>query len=326
MPSSSSSSASSNAPELTIITRVASIPILAYAIQQVSSTLASNRYTSTPYSTAKGLSASAYKYSEPLQVRLAPLIDAADGYANKTVDFVQSRYPYPFEAQPEEVASYVRERRQSAVDYVEQSRQTANKTIDEKVRTPAIHVVYGIDQRFTPIVDYLEKTAVTHLNTSSAPADTQHQYQRVYVLSRNVTGQLYDYSHQTVLVQRASQTADSITALASTANGRIHALSDSLLSELQRLQQSLAATGASVQHQTTAASHELGETIASLRTIVTTPDLPLNEKVVRVGAEVQGRVRPILDGLLGARAPAQKQTQKQTQRSAGGRKGNGHVQ
>ncbi|KAJ7491912.1 hypothetical protein FB451DRAFT_1021124 [Mycena latifolia] len=313
MPSSSSSSTS--APELTILTRVASIPILAYSIQQISSTLSTNRYTSTPYSTAKGLSASAYKYAAPLQVRLAPLIESADGYANKAVDVVQSRYPYPFEAQPEDVANYVRQRRQSAVDYVSQGRLNAEKTIDEKVRTPAISAAYGIDQRLTPIVDYLESTAVTRLHTDSAPADTQYQYQRVYALSKNVTGQLYDYSHQTLLVQRASQTADSITALASSANSRIHALSDSLLAELQRLQASLAATGASVHHSTTAAGHELGETITALRTIATTPDMPINEKVARVGAEVQGRVRPLLDGMLGARTPP----------PAAESKGNGHA-
>ncbi|KAJ7117692.1 hypothetical protein C8R44DRAFT_626767 [Mycena epipterygia] len=304
MPSSSSSS--SNASELTIFSRVASIPLIAYSIQQVSSVLATNAYTSTPYSTAKGLSASAYKYAAPLQPRLGPLnhlIVTADGLANNAVDFVESKYPYPFQAQPEEVASYVRERRQSAVDYVEKGRLNANKTLDEKVKTPAFTAACGLDQRLTPFVDYLENTAVTRLHASSAPADTQYQYQRVYVLSKNVTGQLYLYSNQTVLVQRASQTADSITALASTANSRIHALSDSLLAELQRLQSSLVSTGASVHHSTTAASHELTATITALRSIVTTPDMPINEKVARVGAEVQGRVRPLLDTMLGARTP-----------------------
>ncbi|KAJ6527261.1 hypothetical protein DFH09DRAFT_1045788 [Mycena vulgaris] len=298
-----SSSSKSSAPELTILTRVASIPIIAYSIQQLSSTLSTNPYTSSPYSTAKGLSASAYKYAAPLQVRLAPLIKSTDEYANKAVDVVQSKYPYPFEAKPEDVATYVRERRQSVEDYVSKGRLNANKTIDERVKAPAITAAYGIDQRLTPIVDYLESTAVTRLHANSAPADTQYQYQRVYVLSKNVTGQLYDYSHQTVLVQRASQTADSITALASSANSRIHALSDSLLAELQRLQTSLVATSASVQHSTAAASHELGDTINALRAIATTPDMPINEKVVRVGAEVHGRVRPLLDGMLSAWTP-----------------------
>ncbi|KAJ7712732.1 hypothetical protein B0H16DRAFT_1342053 [Mycena metata] len=271
---------SSSAPEITSFNRVASIPILAYCIQQVSGTLSTNRYTSTPYSTAMGLSASAYKLSEPLQVQFRPWIESADGYANKAVDVVQDRFPATFQTKPEDVAGYVRDRRQSASEY-----------IDEKVKTPAVTVAYGMDQRLTPIVDYLESTAVTRLNTA-APGETQYQVQRVYVLSTNVTRQLYDYSNQTVVVQRASQTADSITALASTANTRIHALSDSLLAELQRLQSSLAATGAQ-------ASHDLNDTITSLHHIITTPDLPVKDKVMRVGAEVDYRVRPVLNRLLG---------------------------
>ncbi|KAJ7019814.1 hypothetical protein C8F04DRAFT_975207 [Mycena alexandri] len=274
----------STAPEITSFNRVASIPILAYCIQQVSGTLSTNRYTSTPYSTAMGLSASAYKLSEPLQVQFRPWIESADGYANKAVDVVQDRFPATFQTKPEDVAGYVRDRRQSASEYID-------KTLDEKVKTPAVTVVYGMDQRLTPIVDYLESTAVTRLNTA-APGETQYQVQRVYALSTNVTRQLYDYSNQTVIVQRASQTADSITALASTANTRIHALSDSLLAELQRLQSSLAATGVQ-------ASHELNDTITSLHHIITTPNLAVKDKVMRVGAEVDYRVRPVLSRLLG---------------------------
>ncbi|KAJ6565982.1 hypothetical protein B0H10DRAFT_2238742 [Mycena sp. CBHHK59/15] len=276
MPSSSSPS-SSSVPEVTIFTRVASIPIISYSLKQVSGALSSNPYTASPYSTAKGISLYAYNCTAPLQVRLAPLIESADGYANKAVDVVQSKYPYPFEAKPEDVASYVRERRQSAADFVAERRLSANKTIDEKVKAPAITVACDMDQhrRNSP-------------PRNSAPADTQYQYQRAYVLSKNVTGQLYDYSNQTALVQRASQTADSITALASSANSRIHALSDSLLAELQRLQNSL-----------------LADTITALRGIVATPNLPLNEKVARVGAEVQDRVRPMLNRMLssGSRMP-----------------------
>jgi hypothetical protein len=155
MPSSSKSE-SSNAPELTILTRVASIPLIAFSIQQLSSALATNPYTSSPYSTAQELSASAYNYALPLQVRLAPLIESADGYANKAVDVVQSKYPYPFQAQPEDVASYVRERRQSAVDYVVQGRLSANKTIDEKVKSPALTAAYGIDQVLNNICAFVE--------------------------------------------------------------------------------------------------------------------------------------------------------------------------
>jgi hypothetical protein len=115
-------------PGFTILTRVAAIPMISSSLETINGALLSNTYTRSPYSTAKGLSTTAYKYTEPLQVRLAPLIIQADGYANMAVDVVQSRYPYPFTAKPEEVA------------------MLASKTIDEKVKTPAYNVAQGIDQ------------------------------------------------------------------------------------------------------------------------------------------------------------------------------------
>ncbi|KAJ6581818.1 hypothetical protein B0H19DRAFT_929217 [Mycena capillaripes] len=291
-----SSSESSSAPELTILTRVASIPLISCALKMAHENLANNRYTSSPYSAAKDLSASAYtsasKYTAPLTVRLAPVIKGVDGYANKACDVMQHTFPYPFEAQPEDVANYVRQSRQSAVDYVADARLNANKTLDERVKTPAVNVACEVDKRFTPLVDYLECTAANRLHTSTAPVDTKFQYQRAYLLSKNVTGQLYEYSNQTVLVQRASQTADSINALASSANTRIHSLSDSLICELQRVQASLA-------DHTTAASRELNDTISALRDIVGTRNLTLNEKVVRISDECQFRARPVLTRIQG---------------------------
>jgi hypothetical protein len=85
-------------------------------------------------------------------VRLAPLIVRADGIANKAVDVVESRYPYPFKAKPEDVARLVRERSESAGKYVRERRESAvsvaNKTIDEKVKSPVVHVAQGIDLVF----------------------------------------------------------------------------------------------------------------------------------------------------------------------------------
>jgi hypothetical protein len=117
-----------SAPGFTILRRVAAIPIISSSLQTINGVLLSNTYTRSPYCTAKDLSTAAYKYAEPLQIRLAPLIIQADGYANKAVDVVESRYPYPFKAKPEEVATL------------------ASKTIDERVKMPAFNVAQGIDQ------------------------------------------------------------------------------------------------------------------------------------------------------------------------------------
>jgi len=59
---------------------------------------------------------------------------------------VESRYPYPFKAQPEEVVNYVRERRKSTTDYMNDRVSDVNKVIDNKVKTPALNVAQDIDQ------------------------------------------------------------------------------------------------------------------------------------------------------------------------------------
>ncbi|KAG5650929.1 hypothetical protein H0H81_010504 [Sphagnurus paluster] len=266
-----------------------------------------------------------------LRTLLHPLIIQANGYANKAVDAVEARYPHPFKAKPEEVASLVRENKKSAEDYVVNSVNVANKTIDENIKTPAINVAQGIDQRFSPIVDYFE-VAVTRLNNSEAgpstPPDAKYQYQRALALSKTLKDNLYVYSNeqikqlqaQNVLVQRATETAQSITNVASSsitsAQSRIHNLSDTMLVELQKLQASTASFStsiqSSVQNSTTQIQYQipphiqetyteltsnLSAAVTELRTIISTKDIPLQEKVSRVGHEVHGRVSPLLDAI-----------------------------
>ena len=122
-----------------MLSRVASIPMIQSSLGTLNDALSTNTYTRSSYNQAKELSTSAYKLTEPLQAKLAPFIVVADSYANKAVDAVESRYPYPFKVQPEEVASYVRERKENTTNYV-------NKTIDEKVKAPAYSVVRDVDQ------------------------------------------------------------------------------------------------------------------------------------------------------------------------------------
>ena len=78
--------------------------------------------------------------------------------------------------------------------------------------------------------------------------EAKYQYQRAYYLSREVSDQLYTYSTeqinqikaQSVLLQRAQATAQSLSDLASSSYGaaqtRVHALSDTMLSELHKVQ------------------------------------------------------------------------------------------
>jgi hypothetical protein len=141
------------APEITVLSRVASIPMISSSLATLNDTLIANAFTRSPYSTAKGLSSTAYNLTEPIQIRLAPLIVRCDDYANKAVDVVESRYPYPFQAKPEEVVRLVRERSESAGKYVRERRESvvlvANETIDKRVKLPAVNVAQGIDQVFS---------------------------------------------------------------------------------------------------------------------------------------------------------------------------------
>ncbi|KAF8137393.1 hypothetical protein EV363DRAFT_1293653 [Boletus edulis] len=291
-------------PEITVLTRVTSIPIIASSLDQIHSTLLSNVLTRTPYHAAQVLTQTAYNFSQPLQIRLAPLIVSADGYVNKGLDVIEQKYPYPFKVKPEEVASYVRERRDSVVS-------SANERFDKNVKTPAVGVAEGIDKKFAPIIDYFE-SAVNRVGSesgTSSPTSTssecQYQYQRAYAISKHLKDDLYVYSsehlkqlqQQNVLVQKAIETANSIQTLASAsitgAQTRIHALSDSMLAELQKLQQSTAA----LPHSLQAIYPDISKPITDLRGIVTTTDMSVGDKVHRVAEEVREGVRPMLEKL-----------------------------
>jgi hypothetical protein len=196
------------APELKIFTRVASIPLVNDTFSAVHSSLISNPLTRSPYTTAQAISLSALRASEPIAAKLAPIIVRADGFAIKGLDAVESRYPYAFSIQSEDILKALKERS-------ERARDVANKTIDERVRTPAYSAAQGIDQvriplsysssrnndllicvspkRLAPVVDYLIARLGTEENLSET--ESKYQYQRAYALSRELKDQILDYSN-----------------------------------------------------------------------------------------------------------------------------------
>jgi hypothetical protein len=150
------------APELTIINRMASIPLVNHTFSAVHSSLISNRLTRSPYTTAQTLSLSALRASEPITAKLAPIIVRADGFANKGLDVVESRYPYFLTVQSEDILKALKERS----DY---ARDVANKTIDERVRTPAYSAAQGIDQVCTPFIRHSHGTAIFMPSKAARP-------------------------------------------------------------------------------------------------------------------------------------------------------------
>ncbi|EKM75340.1 hypothetical protein AGABI1DRAFT_132361 [Agaricus bisporus var. burnettii JB137-S8] len=309
-------------PQITVLTRVASIPLVLSSLEALDQTLSSNAYTRSVYPTAKGISSTAYKYTEPIQLRLAPIITRADSYANKAVDFVEARYPYPFKAKPEEVTEYVRERRQSV-----------DKSFDENVKSPALHAAAGIDQRFAPIVDYLER-AISSMKSPDGPGPSapaaKYQYQRALSLTR----QAYGYSNEQIkqihahsmILQRATEVAHSISTSASSSishvQARVHSLSDTMVAELHKLQASTVSLSTSLQSNSaiasavhsrlpshvqqafTEVSHSISSAASDLSSVVKAKDIPLQEKVSKIGSEVRERILPLLGRVTVAVADA----------------------
>ncbi|KAH9924081.1 lipid droplet-associated perilipin protein [Fomitopsis serialis] len=290
-------------PELTIITRVASIPLVASSLSTLHDTLTNNALTRQPYTTATTLSKSALGYAEPLQHRFAPLLVRADEYANLGFDAVESRYPYPFKTTPEDIVKDFKTRSDNAKDL-------ANKTIDERVKSPVANVAGGIDQRFAPIVDYFQLAVskiypVTNGSAEPAHPETKYQYQRAYALSKELTEQLRTYSTEQLnqlkthnaLVKRASGTAHDISTLASTSYGtaqtKVHTLSDTMLTELHQVRATTAALPAHAQAAFSDISQQLSSTISDL-TVILKSEEPVHAKVTKVKETVQERVQPIL--------------------------------
>lgn len=137
-----------SAPELTIINRFVSIPVVGDSLAAVHSTLSTNTYTRTPYTTAQAISSSALQYSQPIAARLAPLLTRADGLANQGFDVVENKFPYPFKTPADQMFKDLKEQSDNVV-------AGTNKTIDERVKSPALAVAQGIDQVRATFLPYL---------------------------------------------------------------------------------------------------------------------------------------------------------------------------
>ncbi|KAL5523260.1 hypothetical protein ACEPAF_1527 [Sanghuangporus sanghuang] len=317
-PAPTTTTTTASVPQLTVLTRVASIPLINDSLTSLHTTLLNNSLTKTPYSTAQALSSYAISVTEPIQVRLAPVIQKADGLANKAVDVVESRYPYPFHAPTEEIYGTLKAHSEHAFGI-------ANKTIDDKVRTPAYGIVHGIDQRFAPVVDRFASVVNSiHAKQSSASSPTaetpgqdnvpgsvpgtpkdEFQYKRAYRLSLDLKDTLYVLTNEqikqvqehNVLVQRATLTAHTITQTISSsvesASARIHALSDSMLNELHSLQASAAALPSTLGLNNL--QEKLAPVIAEVKDVLKS-DVPVKEKVGKLRKVVEESVKPILEG------------------------------
>jgi len=100
----------------TFVNRVANIPIVADTITQVHTAIQSNSYSAAAYNKAGGVATHIYKATEPIQTRFQPHIEAVDGIAQKSLDYVQGKFPYPFEASSGEIIGKARQPADNAIE------------------------------------------------------------------------------------------------------------------------------------------------------------------------------------------------------------------
>jgi hypothetical protein len=146
--------------------------------------------------------------------------------------------------------------------------------------------------------------------SSSLPQDaapTSYQYQRALTLTLSLRDSLYASSsqqiqqlqQQSVLIQRANQTARSLGDAAhnnaTTMQTRASQLGETMVADLQSVRQATSHLPAHIQDGLAVLNRELSGTIHDLSVIVGDQDLPVGDKVARVRITVQERVQPLLD-------------------------------
>ena len=152
-----------SSPQLTVLTRVASIPLISDSLAALHTTLLSNAYTAYPYSAAQSIQTRIQPYLQnsvnAVSPVIAPVITRADSVANKAVDAVESRYPDAFKAHPKEVYEGVYGEVQKEMEKLRKTREhaygVAKDTIgslEEKVKSPAIGIAKGVDQVRVPLI------------------------------------------------------------------------------------------------------------------------------------------------------------------------------
>jgi hypothetical protein len=113
------------------LNRVYSIPIVADSISTIHSSLLNNTYTRTPYSVGLTVSEKAYTLSQPIQARLAPVLLRADGLANRGIDVVESRYPYPFQTPTQDIYRDLKSTTDHAVVVASKTRDDIAHDLDQ---------------------------------------------------------------------------------------------------------------------------------------------------------------------------------------------------
>ncbi|KAG9128227.1 hypothetical protein FRC07_002516 [Ceratobasidium sp. 392] len=313
-------------PQLTAVNRVGKIPLVNDTLTSLNSILSQNAYSKGLYSTAQAYSERAYNLSAPVQVRLAPVIGRADGYANKGLDVLESRWPYPFQVSTEEVVGTLKQGPDVAYGIYAAYANAASKAYENKVKAPAYGLVVRADSTLTPIVDRFEiVVSKLHKETPSASSSSassasstssdsevtsERQVARAYRLSLDLKDQIVVLSSEqlkqlqqnNVYVQRATDTlynlTNSVTSFSHESNVRAHQLSQGILSELESINHMVQSRKEALPGQYAALKEAVGATLGEVRGIINEANVPVGDKAVKVRDVVIGRVQPVLQQVI----------------------------
>ncbi|KAH7345145.1 hypothetical protein B0J17DRAFT_638565 [Rhizoctonia solani] len=306
-------------PHLTSVDRVGKIPVVNDTLATINSILSQNAYSKGLYSTAQAYSERAYNLSQPVQTRLAPVIGRVDGYANKGLDVLESRWPYPFHVTTEEVVGTLRQGPDAAYDLAATYANAATKVYEDRVKTPAYVLVSKVDSTLlAPIVDRFEVVVNKfHKDVPSSPSSasssssdsegaSERQYARAYRLSLDLKDQIIVISSEqlkqlqqnNIYIQRATESlynlTNGITNLSHGSSSRAHHLAQSVLAELESIQHMVQSRKEALPGQYATLKEAVGATLSEVRGIVHEADVPVGEKAVKVRDVVIARVQPVL--------------------------------
>ncbi|KAG8705166.1 hypothetical protein FRC09_003121 [Ceratobasidium sp. 395] len=301
-------------PQVTSINRVGKIPLVNDTLASLNAILSQNAYSKGLYSTAQAYSERAYSLSAPVQVRLAPVIGRADGYANKGLDVLESRWPYPFQVSTEEVVGTLKQGPDVAYGVYAAYANAASKAYENRVKAPAYGLAVRADSTLTPIVDrfevvvsklHKEAPSSSSSSASSGSSDSEvtseRQVARAYRLSLDLKDQIIVLSsdqfkqlqQNNVYVQRATDTlynlTNGVTSFSHESNVRAHQLSQSILSELESINHMVQSRKEALPGQYVALKEAVGATLGEVRGIINEANVPVGEKAVKVRDVVIGR-------------------------------------
>ncbi|CAE6520554.1 unnamed protein product [Rhizoctonia solani] len=310
-------------PHLSSVDRVGKIPVVNDTLATINSILSQNAYSKSLYSTAQAYSERAYNISQPVQVRLAPVIGRVDGYANKGLDVLESRWPYPFHATTEEVIGTLRQGPDAAYGLAATYANAATKAYEDRVKTPAYVLVSKVDSTLlTPIVDRFEVVVSKfHKDVPSSPSSasssssdsegaSERQYVRAYRLSLDLkdqiivisSEQLHQLQQNNIYIQRATESlynlTNGITNLSHQSSSRAHHLAQSVLAELESIQNMVQSRKEALPGQYAALKEVVGTTLSEVRGIIHETDVPVAEKAVKVRDAVISHVQPVLQQVI----------------------------